>query len=111
MIDVNANQTSTGFTTGGVAEFELANPVVALQGSGTADAPYLRLAVITTGVAGVRVRYNVRDIDGTADNAVQQVALHYRVGTSGAVDERPSRVHRRCDDRTEPRPPWSRPSM
>ena len=82
--DVNANQTSTGFTTGGVAEFELTNPVVALQGSGTADAPYLRLAVNTTGVAGVRVRYNVRDIDGTADNAVQQVALHYRVGTAGA---------------------------
>ena len=84
VIDVNANQTSTGFTTGGVAEFELANPVVALQGSGTADAPYLRLAVNTTGVAGVRVRYNIRDIDGTADNAVQQVALHYRVGTSGS---------------------------
>ena len=84
VIDVNANQASTGFTTGGVAEFELANPVVALQGSGTADAPYLRLTVSTMGVTGVRVRYNVRDIDGTADNAVQQVALHYRVGTSGS---------------------------
>ena len=38
-----ANQTNPDtFTTGGVAEFDsIANPVVGLQGSGTADAPYL----------------------------------------------------------------------
>ena len=85
VIDVTANQANPNtFTTGGVAEFAIANPVVALQGSGTADAPYLRLTVNTTGAVGVRVRYLVRDIDGSSDNAVQPVALHYRVGTSGS---------------------------
>lgn len=84
VVDVNANQASTAFTTGGVAEFAIGDPVVGLQGSGTADAPYLRVTVNTTGVTGVRVRYNVRDVDGTTDNAVQRVALHYRVGDTGA---------------------------
>ena len=42
MVDVNVNQTNPNTnTTGGVAEFEIANAVVALQGSGTADAPNL----------------------------------------------------------------------
>ena len=83
MLDVNANQTNDTFATGGVTEFELTDPVVAAAGSGTADAPYLRLAV-TTGAVGVRVRYTLRDIDGSSDNAVQPVALHYRVGASGS---------------------------
>lgn len=84
VIDVNANQTNPNtFTTGGVTEFALADPTVALTGSGTATAPYLRINVVTSGVAGVRVRYNLRDLDGSADNAVQPVALHYRIGTSG----------------------------
>ncbi|MEZ5291990.1 MAG: HYR domain-containing protein [Vicinamibacterales bacterium] len=83
--DVNANQTNPNtFATGGVAEFALADPVVALNGSGTADAPYLQITVSTTGVAGVRVRYTLRDLDGSVDDAVQPVALHFRVGTSGA---------------------------
>ena len=38
-IDVIANLTATTNTSGGVAEFEIANPTVGLQGSGTADAP------------------------------------------------------------------------
>ena len=38
-VDVIANQTNTGITNGGVSEFAIADPVVALQGSGTADAP------------------------------------------------------------------------
>jgi hypothetical protein len=29
------------------------------------------------------VAYNLRDVDGSADNSTQQVALQYRVGTSG----------------------------
>ena len=80
--------TSTGFTTGGARRVRAHHhPVVALQGSGTADAPYLRLA--RQHDRGRRpsagVRYNVRDIDGTADNAVQQVAPStIRVGTAGA---------------------------
>ena len=82
-VDVIANQTNTGITNGGVSEFAIADPVVALQGSGTADAPYLRVTVSTEGLSAIRVRYTLRDIDGSTDNAVQQVALHYRIGTSG----------------------------
>ena len=83
-VDVNANQTSpTTFAIGGVAEFHLADPAVALNGSTTADAPHLLLHVNATGAAGVGVSYNLRDLDGSADNAQQQVALHYRVGSVG----------------------------
>ena len=84
VVDVTANQANPNtFGTGGVAEFAIADPVVALQGSGTADAPYLLIHLNTTGACGINVSYNVRDIDGSADNAVQQVALHYRVGATG----------------------------
>jgi hypothetical protein len=84
VLDVNANQTNpNAYTTGGVTEFEIADPVVALQGSGTADAPFLLISIDTTGLRNVRVQYNVRDIDGSTDNSAQQVALHYRVGHMG----------------------------
>jgi predicted extracellular nuclease len=82
-LDVIANQTNPGITNGGVAEFEIADPVVALQGSGTADAPYLLLTLDTSGKSNITVSYSLRDVDGTADNAVQQVALQFRVGSSG----------------------------
>ena len=44
-LDVSANQTNPNtFNTGGVAEFDgIANPTIALNGSGTADAPYILL--------------------------------------------------------------------
>jgi predicted extracellular nuclease len=84
VIDVNANEASPNtFFTGGVAEFHLPDPTVALQGSGTADAPSVVLYVNATGTENVTVSYNLRDIDGSADNAVQQVALQYRVGLGG----------------------------
>ena len=84
VLDVNANQTNPStFATGGVAEFHLANPTIALNGSGTADAPYIVMYVSTLGMGSIRVTYNLRDLDGSADNAVQQVALQYRVGSSG----------------------------
>ncbi|MCX7858394.1 MAG: hypothetical protein N2513_10540, partial [Deltaproteobacteria bacterium] len=86
-LDVIANQSNPDtLTTGGVAEFDgIPNPVVALQGSGTADAPYLIFYLNTTGVGSnyINVSYNVRDIDGSSDNAVQQVALQYRIGNTG----------------------------
>jgi hypothetical protein len=83
-IDVNANQTNPSTsTTGGVSEFEIANPTIALQGSGTADAPFILLHLNTTGLSSVNVRYLVRDIDGSTDNAIQQVALQYRIGETG----------------------------
>ncbi len=91
-VNVIANQGNPNtLTTGGVAEFDgLANPVVALQGSGTADAPFLLLSLNTTCMAALNVAYNLRDVDGSADNAVQPVALHYRVGASGSFTNLPA---------------------
>lgn len=83
-VNVIANQTNpNGLSTGGVAEFELTNPTVALQGSGTADAPHIVLLMNTTGITSATVAYNLRDLDGSTDNSVQAVALQYRVGTTG----------------------------
>lgn len=91
VVDVNANQTNPNtYTTGGVTEFAIADPVVALQGSGTADAPYLLIHLNTTGYNTIQVSYNLRDIDGSADNATQQVALHYRVGTTESFTNLPA---------------------
>ena len=86
-IDVNANQTNPNtFNTGGVAEFAIANAVVALNGSGTADAPHLVVFLDATGRENVRFQANIRDIDGSADNAIQQVAVQYRVGGGNWVN-------------------------
>ncbi len=84
VVDVTANQLNPNtFTTGGVSEFHIANPVVALQGSGTARAPYIQLHLNTTGKSSINVAYNLRDVDGSADNAVQPVALQFRIGSTG----------------------------
>lgn len=84
VVDVNANQTNPAtFTTGGVAEFDIADDVVALAGSGTADAPYLLIHLNTIGNTNITVSYNLRDIDGSTDNAIQAIALQYRVGNTG----------------------------
>ncbi len=90
-VDVNANQTNPNtYSTGGVTEFDLADDVVALTGSGTADAPFLLIFLNTSGRMNVRVRYNLRDLDGSADDALQPVALHYRVGATGDFTNVPS---------------------
>jgi len=84
VIDVNANQANPNtFTTGGLSEFAIANPAIALAGSGTARAPQLRIYLDTTGRQNVSVAYTLRDLESAADNAAQQVALQYRVGNSG----------------------------
>ncbi len=84
-IDVIANQTNpNGLSNGGVAEFAIADPTVALQGSGTADAPSLVLYLNATGRQNVTVAFNARDIDGSPDNAPQQLAVQYRVGSTAA---------------------------
>src|SRR5262249_10244144 len=88
-IDVRANQDQTYLNdpnaAGGVAEVDgIANPTITLNGSGTADSPFILISLTTTGVTtGVRVKYNLRDLDSTGDNSVQQYALQYRIGTSG----------------------------
>ena len=85
VVDVNANQTNPNtYTTGGVTEFQLANPVVALQGSGTARAPYLAFYLDATGRQNVTVSLNLRDIDGSADNAVQPIEVQYRLSDTAA---------------------------
>ena len=81
-VNVIANAAATN-TTGGVLEVETTDPTIALQGSSTADAPFILINLITTGKTSLRVSYRVRDLDASADNATQQVALHYRVGDSG----------------------------
>jgi hypothetical protein len=84
-VDVTANLTdprAVGLAAG-VAEFELADPVVAIQGSATASAPHLVITLDTSGRAGVSVRMLLRDIDASAHDAVEPVALQYRVGSSG----------------------------
>lgn len=84
-LDVVANQANPNTATfGGVGEFEIANPVIAIAGSNTADAPYVLINLNTTGQQSINVAYNLRDIDGSADNAVQPVALQFRVGSTGA---------------------------
>ena len=90
-VDVNANQTDpASFISGGVAEFEITNPVVALNGSGTADAPHVVINLNTSGTTAINVAYNLRDIDPSADDAIQQIALQYRVGNTGSYTNLPA---------------------
>jgi uncharacterized protein len=92
VLDVNANQTNPNtFATGGVTEFNTdvgASPAVsrtiyALTGSGTADAPYLRFHFNTTGASSLNFSYTAVDLDGSIDNSVQQIGVHYRIGSTG----------------------------
>jgi hypothetical protein len=85
-LDVAANRTdprAVGLAAG-VAEFELTDPVVAIQGSARASAPQVVMSLDTRERAGVAVRLALRDIDATANDAVEPVAVQYRVGASGA---------------------------
>jgi hypothetical protein len=69
--------------TGGVGEMEIENPVVAFQGSGTADAPNIIIFLNTQNCTSIRVKYKLRDVDSSTDNSIQPVALQYRIGTTG----------------------------
>ena len=70
-VQVFVNSAPTN-TSGGVAEFET-EQTIALQGSGTGDFPYISVFLNTTGQSKIRVQCNVKDVDGTADNATQPV--------------------------------------
>ena len=76
-----ANQTDVGLPGEGVAEFELANPTIALKGSDMADAPNLVVSVSTIGLSSIEVSYTVRGLE--IFETFQSVALQYRVGSSG----------------------------
>ena len=68
----------------GVAEFDgIDNPTVALQGSNTAPAPHIVISINTTAAANINVAYNLRDLEASDDDAVEAVALQFRVGSSG----------------------------
>lgn len=81
-VEANATDPNT-LSLGGVAEFQLTNPTIALQGSTSADAPFLLIYLNTAGVTNTQVSFNLRDVDGSSDNVVSPVALQYRVGTTG----------------------------
>lgn len=103
-LDVIANQSNpNGLATGGVAEFDgIANPTVALKGSGTADAPHLVIRINTKSCPDTKfmtVGYKVRDLESNANDAVQQVALHYRLGDTGNFTNVPTAF---VSDATEP---------
>jgi VCBS repeat-containing protein len=84
VVNVNANQSNPNtYTSGGVTEFHLADPVVALQGSGTAQAPHLVLFLDASGRQNLTFSVDLRDIDGSADNSIQRVSVQYRVGGTG----------------------------
>ena len=91
-VNVIANQANPDtLITGGVAEFDgIPNPAVALNGSGTADAPHLVINLNTSGTTAINVAYNLRDLDASADDAIQPVALQYRVGNSGNYTNLPA---------------------
>jgi predicted extracellular nuclease len=93
-LDVVANQTNPGITNGGVAEFTGAsvgnNSTIALQGSGTADAPHIILYLDATGRQNITFSANIRDLDASADNAVMQVAVQYRTTPGGAWTNLPT---------------------
>jgi hypothetical protein len=84
-LDVIANQPNPDtLASGGVAEFDtIANPSVALNGSGTGDVPHLIIYLNTTGQSNIRVQYDARDLDASVDNSIQQINTQYRVGSAG----------------------------
>ncbi len=84
-LNVNANHADPDtFTTGGVTEFDgISNPVVAIKGTATANAPYVQFNVDTTGVTQVEVKYNLSDVGGAHTAAKAPAALQYRVGETG----------------------------
>ncbi|MDZ4803723.1 MAG: hypothetical protein SGI90_02515 [Candidatus Eisenbacteria bacterium] len=84
-VDLIANQTNPNtLVAGGVAEFHLVDPVVALQGSATADYPHLVIHLNTIGVFGPLIfQARLRDIDGSLDNATQPIQVQYRTQPSG----------------------------
>ena len=90
--DVVANNTATSlgtYTTGGVLEAE-GFQAIAMQGSGGANAPNLVFRLDLTGQPAPTFAFNARDIDDQAADAVQPIAVQYRVGTSGAYTNLPA---------------------
>jgi hypothetical protein len=81
----------SGQSSGGPAEFESGadlggNPTVAMQGSGTSDAPHLILYVSSVGKQNLNLSYNLRDVDCQAaipGGTGQSFNAQYRIGGAG----------------------------
>lgn len=85
--DVVANAAATA-TNGGVVEVN--GNTIAIQGSGTADAPYVAFHLDLSGQSNMQLGFDARDLDASADDAVQQIAVQYRVGASGPFTNLPA---------------------
>lgn len=84
-LNVFANQYSPAtFHNAGVTEFDYyLIESIAISGSGTANAPYIKIYLNSTTCSNIRVKYNAIDLDNSEDNTIQQIALHYRVNGTG----------------------------
>jgi uncharacterized protein len=83
-INVIANSTSTNPSTGGVYEFTGADSTIAFNGSGGAPAPNIVVFLDSRGRQNIALSLNIRDLDPSADNAQQQVAVQYRISPTSA---------------------------
>jgi hypothetical protein len=88
-LDVAVNLTGpSGNTSDVVAEY-LSHPsvennaTVGLRPQTNWPAPFLLIHLNTTGMQSIQVQYNLRDIDTSDRDALQPVALQYRVGSTG----------------------------
>ncbi len=84
----NNSATLNTNTSGGIIESE-ANQSIALQGSGTADVPHVVFHLDLSALSAATFAFDAKDLDGSADNAAQSVAVQYRVGSSGAYTNLP----------------------
>ena len=67
-------------TSSGIAEFQSLG-VVAFRPDATNQAPNLVIHLSTTGVNATRVQFDVKDINPAGRDAVQQLAVQYRLST------------------------------
>jgi DNA/RNA endonuclease G (NUC1) len=90
-VDTGNPDTPSNMVHGGIYEFDnLPNPVVAMQGSGTADAPHLVISLNTSGTTALHIAYNLRDLDSADAGVTQQFALQYRIGNTGSYTNIPA---------------------
>lgn len=59
------------------------NATVAIRPQTDYDFPHLLIAVDASNHTDVRLQYNVKDIDGSGRDSLQEVSLQYRLGTTG----------------------------
>lgn len=85
-IQANKGNTSA-VNNGGLAEFdrapEAADICYGFQGNVQSDNPYIVFYINTTGYSDIKMSYRVRDVDAGNNSSVSQIALQYRVGTTG----------------------------